>query len=55
MTGKETEENWVLREQALQRIRCLIRGNAISFDRFNHHIKSLGEVAAATVRLKIQT
>lgn len=41
--GKETEQNWVNRENMLQKFRCLIRGNASQFESFLLHLKSVTE------------
>jgi hypothetical protein len=49
--GKETEENWEQREQALQRIRQLCSGQSIPVEQFSIHLKPLVEQLLQTVSL----
>ncbi|TPX62587.1 hypothetical protein PhCBS80983_g00372 [Powellomyces hirtus] len=49
MEGKETEENWQSREAAIQRLRCICRGNARDFSGFVALLKPAAEPLARTL------
>lgn len=41
--GKETEQNWANREDALQQFRSIVRGNAMEFEDFCSFLKPIVE------------